>query len=523
MSTDHEKNLLKQIAEIGAAINKRKRDAILQKVNETRRASKPSDTKVSHQASTSSGVASAQVSEHRRARPPHSAIPGGPNKKWVAKEVVDTYKPKPTASSVSGAHECTSSEHVQPYTSTTSTDANKQLNAYTSYTQTQTHTHPRPHYTPRARPPGPRGQNGQGLTWTAPGVPKQLPRGPALPRPPRAHTGARPSRAVSAAHTGTIAPAECLVKPLAPAVPSASNLLCTTNALPQFPIVGKKARVVSIGTTLFDVADDLSRLSRRIPIAVASDDDDLPERVVIGDHVYHRADANEYKRNEAKSKSYCKFYNLYGRRGCTNDPCKFLHDPDKIILCRPFVTELGCSISEGDCPLQHIHDKDRMPICTSFFIKGSCDRGDKCYDLHQKKGREIAVCKKYINGYCPNGIDCDERHHWICPDFEFRASCAAGDACPMRHYELKPKPLKRKQNHTPPGFRIPYKKMKDASKADTAVNISIKPNLESGFLRLDSDVVPIELSAKTKPIELEEKDTPALSIRPRFSFSQKRE
>ena len=141
-------------------------------------------------------------------------------------------------------------------------------------------------------------------------------------------------------------------------------------------------------------------------------------------------------KNATRSKQYCMFYNKFGK--CTKKEagtCPFIHDPDKIAVCRRFLQVfsfkhfgfyVGCcfyavfcintkiisitlqgSCHKDKCLLSHKAAPEKMPVC-KFFLEGVCSKQD-CPYLHVKVSEKAAICQAFLSGYCPNGSDCKLR------------------------------------------------------------------------------------------------------------------
>ncbi|KAG9064329.1 hypothetical protein KI688_003517 [Linnemannia hyalina] len=82
--------------------------------------------------------------------------------------------------------------------------------------------------------------------------------------------------------------------------------------------------------------------------------------------------------------------------------------------------------------------KKARPFCKYYTRFGICSRNIGCPFVHSRS--HLAICKKFLRGVCPNteatcklpfategwceaGINCKDRHVWICPDFGTDAGC----------------------------------------------------------------------------------------------------
>jgi len=154
---------------------------------------------------------------------------------------------------------------------------------------------------------------------------------------------------------------------------------------------------------------------------------------------------NTIMKNATRSKQYCMFYNKFGK--CTKKEagtCPFIHDPDKIAVCRRF---LQGSCHKDKCLLSHKAAPEKMPVC-KFFLEGVCSKQD-CPYLHVKVSEKAAICQAFLSGYCPNGSDCKLRHVMACPEFDRLGTCSkAPGKCPFPHVkktEKKVAPAKPKR------------------------------------------------------------------------------
>ncbi|KAF4968499.1 hypothetical protein FZEAL_10385 [Fusarium zealandicum] len=118
---------------------------------------------------------------------------------------------------------------------------------------------------------------------------------------------------------------------------------------------------------------------------------------------------------------------------CSKGPrCRYVHDPNKVALCKDFLKEGRCQKGES-CDLSHDMTPERTPNCL-HFAKGHCTKAD-CPYTHSKASPGAAVCKNFgFNGYCEKGADCSERHVFECPDFSNTGRCKV-KGCKLPHRE----------------------------------------------------------------------------------------
>jgi hypothetical protein len=106
----------------------------------------------------------------------------------------------------------------------------------------------------------------------------------------------------------------------------------------------------------------------------------------------------------ANKTQYCMFYNLFGK--CNKeDSCRYLHDPDKVSICRQF---LRGTCDKSPCLLKHIVSAERMTVCHAF-LRGEC-ADDACPYSHVRVNSKAAACPDFLKGFCPLGSLCKLRH-----------------------------------------------------------------------------------------------------------------
>lgn len=150
-----------------------------------------------------------------------------------------------------------------------------------------------------------------------------------------------------------------------------------------------------------------------------------------------------------KNNVSCSIYKKYGRcRLQEKGSCNKLHDPNQIILCPRFLQ--GACI-KNKCLLSHKVSPEKMPTC-KYYLEGLCSKTD-CQYLHVKISSKADICKDFLNGFCQEGMKCNKRHQFLCPDFEKNKKCSRR-RCPFPHNQpkilLKKKPKILKKNKCPP-------------------------------------------------------------------------
>merc|ERR1719342_1642427 len=191
------------------------------------------------------------------------------------------------------------------------------------------------------------------------------------------------------------------------------------------------------------------------------------------------------------------FYNKFGK--CTKKEagtCPFIHDPDKIAVCRRF---LQGSCHKDKCLLSHKAAPEKMPVC-KFFLEGVCSKQD-CPYLHVKVSEKAAICQAFLSGYCPNGSDCKLRHVMACPEFDRLGTCSkAPGKCPFPHVkktEKKVPPVKPKRKslgQTP----ADHKKSRVQASRTSRYYDERKPEMEENKTEEASADITPELESKRK-------------------------
>jgi len=207
---------------------------------------------------------------------------------------------------------------------------------------------------------------------------------------------------------------------------------------------------------------------------------------------------NTIIKNANRSKQYCMFYNKFGK--CTKKEtgsCPFLHDPDKVAVCRRFLQ--GSCVKEK-CLLSHKVAPEKMPAC-KYFLEGVCSKED-CPYLHVKVSAKAEICQAFLKGYCSNGSDCKQRHVMACPEFDRTGSCGrVAGKCPFPHV-TKAAP----QGRTPDtAKRIPPAKPKRKSLGQTPDHSTKKSRVQARYYedKQGSQVMEEEKIEETD--EMEEK------------------
>lgn len=125
----------------------------------------------------------------------------------------------------------------------------------------------------------------------------------------------------------------------------------------------------------------------------------------------------------------CAFYRRFGK--CPRKDkgmCQLVHDPKQIAVCKRFL-QGECSID--NCLLSHQIVPEKMPTC-KYFLEGCCIR-ENCPYLHVKLNSKAVICKSFLQGYCAEGSECKKRHSYVCPEYEKHGTCKKGKYCPYPH------------------------------------------------------------------------------------------
>ncbi|KAF8975806.1 hypothetical protein BGZ46_008837 [Entomortierella lignicola] len=121
-----------------------------------------------------------------------------------------------------------------------------------------------------------------------------------------------------------------------------------------------------------------------------------------------------------KPRAFCKFYTRFGQcsRGAT---CPFVHSRTHLAICKKFLRG-KCPNNSNTCHLSHIPSPHTTPAC-SHFQRAACNK-DNCLYPHIRINPQAPICRPFATeGWCETGINCKDRHVWICPDFGTPAGC----------------------------------------------------------------------------------------------------
>ncbi|KAH7302785.1 hypothetical protein KP509_23G086900 [Ceratopteris richardii] len=136
----------------------------------------------------------------------------------------------------------------------------------------------------------------------------------------------------------------------------------------------------------------------------------------------------------AKKQQYCLFFTRFGKCNKSERDCPYIHDPEKIAVCRKF---LKGTCSETICLFSHKVIPERMPDC-SFFLEGMCTN-EECPYRHVNVNPKAPICDGFLKGFCSEGDECNKKHTTVCPTFLATGECADRAACKLHHPRKKHK------------------------------------------------------------------------------------
>ena len=100
------------------------------------------------------------------------------------------------------------------------------------------------------------------------------------------------------------------------------------------------------------------------------------------------------------------FFNKFGKCKKKEDGvCPFIHDPEKIAVCRKF---LQGNCFKDACLLSHKVAPEKMPVC-KYYLEGLCSK-DPCPYRHVKVSDSAEICPDFLKGFCPLYDNCMKRH-----------------------------------------------------------------------------------------------------------------
>ncbi|KAI9271639.1 hypothetical protein BDA99DRAFT_534127 [Phascolomyces articulosus] len=126
---------------------------------------------------------------------------------------------------------------------------------------------------------------------------------------------------------------------------------------------------------------------------------------------------------------YCGMFTRYGV--CPKGTrCIFLHERNHRAICPKFLLN-RCRKSEAECRLSHTPTPNIMPHCV-HFQRGKCNNAE-CIWMHVRVRPDAPVCRSFaMEGYCPKGLECREKHIHVCPEFAETGKCSNAN-CRLPH------------------------------------------------------------------------------------------
>ncbi|KAI8597174.1 hypothetical protein EDD21DRAFT_225048 [Dissophora ornata] len=121
-----------------------------------------------------------------------------------------------------------------------------------------------------------------------------------------------------------------------------------------------------------------------------------------------------------KQRPFCKFFTRFGQ--CQRGPaCPFMHSRTHLAICKKFLRGI-CPNTASTCKLSHTPSPHTTPAC-SHFQRAACTKDD-CLYPHIRINPQAPICRPFATeGWCEAGINCKDRHVWICPDFDTPTGC----------------------------------------------------------------------------------------------------
>ncbi|KAF8942403.1 hypothetical protein BGZ47_006540 [Haplosporangium gracile] len=121
-----------------------------------------------------------------------------------------------------------------------------------------------------------------------------------------------------------------------------------------------------------------------------------------------------------KARPFCKYYTRFGI--CSRSiGCPFVHSRSHLAICKRFLRGV-CPNTEATCKLSHTPSPHTVPACV-HFQRAACNKDD-CVYPHVRTNPQAPICRPFATeGWCEAGINCKDRHVWMCPDFVTEAGC----------------------------------------------------------------------------------------------------
>ena len=111
--------------------------------------------------------------------------------------------------------------------------------------------------------------------------------------------------------------------------------------------------------------------------------------------------------------------------------CPYVHDPHRVAICPKYLQD---TCPEGIlCDLSHDPTPHRVPFCL-HFQRGNCTN-PACKYAHVKVNPAAKICRAFTReGYCDKGATCAEKHIYECPDYDEKGICK-DKSCKLPHIE----------------------------------------------------------------------------------------
>lgn len=199
--------------------------------------------------------------------------------------------------------------------------------------------------------------------------------------------------------------------------------------------------------------------------AKAATEKQFPKAVALGGKVYVRtvngnlrlAHKKQMKKGSRSStsrpKKACRFYTRFGY--CNNGTsCRYAHSDAHRAMCPLFLV----SRPHDKCTLSHDPVPQNRPLCRHFQT-GRCRAGVDCRFAHIKLASDAKVCRDFAGlGWCDRGDACLQKHYRICPKEDEKGSCGS-PKCRFPH--------SKKKEEKVPKSRVPSRVSEASSVADT--------------------------------------------------------
>ena len=189
------------------------------------------------------------------------------------------------------------------------------------------------------------------------------------------------------------------------------------------------------------------------------------------------------------------FFNKFGKCKKKEDGvCPFIHDPEKIAVCRKF---LQGNCFKDACLLSHKVAPEKMPVC-KYYLEGLCSK-DPCPYRHVKVSDSAEICPDFLKGFCPLYDNCMKRH-----ENQPKPSTSKTGNETATNKKVAPIKPKRKSIGATPNI-VPHEVLKDKKKryfeeeeAKTPVVASTSVSAAAGIEKNSSTYASLENSFEQK-------------------------